>query len=57
MAFEDNQLEPALPGGNKNYKRKVKNHLPKYTNLRPKKIMVLQRFKDLYTGYHKKYEI
>ena len=30
MAFEDNQLEPALPGGNKNYKRKVKNHLPKY---------------------------
>lgn len=30
MAFEDNQQEPALPGGNKNYKRKVHNHLPKY---------------------------
>ena len=30
MAFEDNQQEPALPGGDKNYKRKVSNHLPKY---------------------------
>ena len=30
MAFENNQQEPALPGGNKNYKRKVHNHLPKY---------------------------
>ena len=30
MAFEDNQKEPALPTGDINYKRKVKNHLPKY---------------------------
>ena len=30
MAFENNQQEPALPAGDKNYKRKSANHLPKY---------------------------
>tara|TARA_B100002019_G_scaffold85266_1_gene73780 strand:- start:11138 stop:26881 length:15744 start_codon:yes stop_codon:yes gene_type:complete len=30
MAFENNQKEPALPGGDKNYKRRSANHLPKY---------------------------
>jgi len=30
MAFENNQQEPALPAGDKNYKRKTANHLPKY---------------------------
>lgn len=30
MAFDNNQQEPALPGGNSNYKRTTVNHLPKY---------------------------
>ena len=30
MAFENNQVEPTLPAGNKNYKRQSVNHLPKY---------------------------
>ena len=30
MAFENNQQEPSLPAGDKNYKRKSANHLPKY---------------------------
>ena len=30
MAFENNQQEPGLPAGDKNYKRKTANHLPKY---------------------------
>ena len=30
MAFENNQQEPGLPGGDKNYRRKTANHLPKY---------------------------
>ena len=30
MAFDNNQVEPTLPAGDKNYKRQSVNHLPKY---------------------------
>ena len=33
MAFENNQKEPSLPGGDKNYKRRSATHLPKYLKI------------------------
>ena len=30
MAFENNQKEPSLSAGDKKYRRKTSNHLPKY---------------------------